>query len=225
MNSKQKALALHNYLTKNVRYCEQELISSSYSPIYHTAYGAIVNKLSVCEGISAAYCYLLKKVGIDATIVSGSTDDPADPSHCWNIIKIDSDYFHVDVTWDLKKQIGDGCCFDYFGLKDSDLSGRTWNKRLYPRCFSDSMNYFYLTKTIANTEKEFICIAERQLANNSKIYARCPFLKRFRTEKEACDCIFNIITTNQSLLSKVRGGVVCRVNLELTVVSLSLEKN
>ncbi len=39
----------------------------------HTAYGTIVEKNAVCEGISAAYCYLLKLVGISATIVNGST--------------------------------------------------------------------------------------------------------------------------------------------------------
>ena len=217
MNDMQKALALHNYLVNNVTYTD-ESFKTNYQKL-HTAYGAIVDKTAVCEGISAAYCYLLKSVGIQASIVNGSTDNSTSVDHCWNIVKIASDYYHVDVTWDLKnKNNYNYNCFDYFGLMDSDLSDRRWDRTIYPKSNSCKMNFFYLTKSIAKTENEFVSIASRQSMKRHAFYLKFDKLKQFDNETTASDYIFKLIRSHYDLSRTMQGHLSCVVNLDQSTV-------
>lgn len=58
-------------------------------------YGALVNRVSVCQGYAEAYEYLLEEVGIDSYICSSKA-----LYHAWNIVSINGKWYHVDVTWD-----------------------------------------------------------------------------------------------------------------------------
>lgn len=53
---------------------------------------------TVCDGYSMGYKLLLEKAGIDAYRVSG--DNPKGGGHSWNLVKINGNYYHVDVCWD-----------------------------------------------------------------------------------------------------------------------------
>ncbi len=55
-------------------------------------YGVFVNKKAVCAGYAMAMQYLLNMVGIECTYVTSDT-------HAWNMIKLEGDYYHIDVTW------------------------------------------------------------------------------------------------------------------------------
>ena len=85
----EKALLIHDRLAV---LCEYE---------YHNAdnqfdmYGALVNGSAVCQGYAEAYDYLLEQVGIESYICSSDA-----LYHAWNIIYIDDEPYHVDVTWD-----------------------------------------------------------------------------------------------------------------------------
>ena len=218
MNDMQKALALHNYLINNVIYADIQTVKSNYQKL-HTAYGAIVDRYAVCEGISAAYCHLLRLVGIRATIVNGSTERSMSYDHCWNIIEIDNAFYHIDVTWDLKNK--NECNYnnlDYFALKDVDLNNRIWNKTIYPKCNSDNMNFFYLSKSIVNSENELINVAIRQSLKGKSIYLKCLYLKNFQDEQEVCDYIFDLIRNNKRLSANMRGQLTCSVNLDQLTV-------
>ena len=103
MTKMQKILALHNYLIENVSYFD-EINDVNIYQNYHTAYGAIVDKCAVCEGISAAYCYLLSLVGIKSTVVNGTVKNIRDYGHSWNVVEVDGRFYHFDVTWNLKNK-------------------------------------------------------------------------------------------------------------------------
>ena len=91
----QKALLIHDRLAVHCEYDEERLDNGSVPSESYMAYGAIVNRISVCEGYSEAYTYLLGLVGIDSYIC-GSTQ----MRHQWNIVVIDGNNYYVDVTWD-----------------------------------------------------------------------------------------------------------------------------
>ncbi len=55
-------------------------------------YGVFVNRRAVCVGYSKAMQYLLNKCGIECTVVTSDT-------HAWNLIKLEREYYHLDVTW------------------------------------------------------------------------------------------------------------------------------
>lgn len=55
-------------------------------------YGVFVNKKAVCAGYAKAMQYLLNMYGVECTYVTSST-------HAWNLLKVEGDYYHMDVTW------------------------------------------------------------------------------------------------------------------------------
>lgn len=88
----EKATYLHDKL---ITQCEYDTSTTDYPPIDRTAYGSLVNNVTVCQGFSLGYNYLLSKVGIDAYYVINSAQN-----HGWSLIELDGNYYHVDLTWD-----------------------------------------------------------------------------------------------------------------------------
>lgn len=110
-------------------------------------YGALVQRKTVCHGYALAYLYLLQKVGIQATVVTG--DCHSGEPHAWNIVKMEGNYYHVDVTWgdgsntDAQKH-ADEPNFAYFGLTDREIR-LTRNIKAtppMPSCTATQCNYF-----------------------------------------------------------------------------------
>ena len=81
------ALFLHDYLATHAQYDETLQIRDAYT--------ILVEGTGVCQAYTLAYRLLLKEVGIDSgTVTSDSMN------HVWNLIQIDGNWYHVDVTWD-----------------------------------------------------------------------------------------------------------------------------
>ena len=95
MSDYQKALVLHDWLAYHTAYAYERLENHSNIPEDFSCYGALVNKEAVCEGYADAYSYLLSECGIKSYKVSNDS-----MSHAWNVVRIGSSYYNVDVTWD-----------------------------------------------------------------------------------------------------------------------------
>ncbi len=86
MSDLQKMLALHNWLAENCRY--------DYTYEKYTVYDALVTGSSVCQGYKDAYEMLLRYIGIlEVGTASGG-------NHTWNQVKVDGQWYNIDVTWD-----------------------------------------------------------------------------------------------------------------------------
>jgi len=93
MSDYEKEIAIHDYLVEHVEYD----IDNKYPTESHTAYGAIVNDISVCDGYAEAFDYLLKKVGIKSKLIYGKMENIL---HAWNLVEIEGNLYFVDVTAD-----------------------------------------------------------------------------------------------------------------------------
>jgi len=183
----QRALAIHDYIVNNVVYDEDELYRRKSSVISHTAYGAIVEKKAVCEGIAYAFSHLAKKVGINVTVVNGIADGG---EHAWNMIQIGSDYYHIDATWDIKNRPDSSVkAYDYFCLCDSDFKTRNWDKKIYPKCTSTRYNYFTVTKSFAHDRQQLRDIIQRQFTKYRSLYLKYDFLNM--SNNDTVDYIWN----------------------------------
>jgi len=84
-----KVKVIHDYIIKRVSY-DKTLKK-------HTAYNALINKSSVCEGYALAAYRMFTDAGIDCRIISGTGGGGL---HGWNIVKVDGKWYNIDLTWD-----------------------------------------------------------------------------------------------------------------------------
>ncbi len=104
MNKLEKAMVLHDYIVRNTVYAEK--ISQPYRL---TEEGVFLKHKANCQGYSLAYGILMEKVGIKVQYVSSEK-----MSHMWNLIKLNGQWYHVDVTWD--DPVDSNQSLDQYGL-------------------------------------------------------------------------------------------------------------
>lgn len=137
-----------------------------------SVYGVFVEKKAVCAGYARAYQYMLNRLGIECAYVSGVCHDGG--RHAWSIIKLEGDYYYVDVTFDdssntdQRKNRNAEVSYDYFAITTEELlrSRTIDNAELYPICTAVKCNYFvrsglYLTGYDAQKIQKMIVSALR----------------------------------------------------------------
>lgn len=91
----EKEVILHDMLCKYVTY-DSEFEGEEESDLY-SAFGALVYGRAVCEGYARAFKLICKFAGIECILVTG---DSKGVGHMWNMVNLDGQWYHVDVTWD-----------------------------------------------------------------------------------------------------------------------------
>ncbi len=105
----EKELYIHD------RICEKASYEVTDDPLIYTAYGALVTGRAVCEGYSRAMQLVCDKVGIPCVLVYG---DASGEGHMWNLVSINDEWYHLDVTWD---DTDDKIYRTYFNVCDSEI--------------------------------------------------------------------------------------------------------
>lgn len=127
----ERELAVHDHLSDTVLYRKD-------TPSDFSMRGPLLERRGACEGISKAALYLLRRCGVDAGIISGTTE--SGERHAWNMVHIDGGCYHLDITWDLGSRNG-VTRHDYFNVNDGFMNrGRTWSDA-YPSGSMDA-NYY-----------------------------------------------------------------------------------
>lgn len=141
MSDFEKEVVIHDALVHHVNYYEYDDINN-IPDIKHTAYGALVQKEAVCDGYSKAFKLLLDKVGIDNIIVSGMAENVA---HAWNIVKLNEEYYHVDITSDkIADKNNKYVVHKYFNVTDEEIAKtHTLDDFFeYPKCNYKAYDYY-----------------------------------------------------------------------------------
>ena len=95
MSDEDIILALHDALMKKVEYDDDNYNNNTVPTIDHRAYSAIVGDVSVCQGYTLAYMHLLDRMGIETKFIPST-----ELNHAWNAVKLDNEWYHIDLTWD-----------------------------------------------------------------------------------------------------------------------------
>lgn len=139
-----KILYVYEKIVDEVEYDES-------APDNQNIYSVFVNRKSVCAGYSRATQYLLEKIGIFCTYVTGKTTEGG--SHAWNLVKCNGDYYYVDTTWGdpiFLKEEGDDTAgtqnisYDYMCCDDTQLFQThilDQNTKM-PECTKMDSNYY-----------------------------------------------------------------------------------
>lgn len=180
MSQLEKEISIHDYLVKNVKYDNQVInaLNNDYMVNFdsHDAYNVLINGKGVCDGFAWTTKLMLGMCGIDSDIVTGMGKTGDDNKiqgktlyHAWNIVKIDDEYYQVDVTWDegYYEQL-DMLCYKYFNISD-DLMAKDheWDKSYYTKATSIKYNFF---NNLEAGSRDGNTVYYSNLSDNYKLY-------------------------------------------------------
>ncbi len=177
---------IHDYLVLNSEYdyslYERYLGGADVAgdPAFHID-GALVNKLTVCDGYSRAFEFLCAIEGIESYRVTGTF---AGVAHAWNKVKVGDNLYNLDITADcanysvndgnIEKQLSHG----YFMLSDATYrefsakpfnSGAAPNRHVFDANGNNALSDYdyYDGKVILIGEKAFPCVIKSaEMLNN-----------------------------------------------------------
>ncbi len=110
----EKALWCHDWILNKCRY--------DYNFYYCGPEGALARGIGTCEAYHRAYVLLLNAVGLETGRMEGN-------GHVWTAVKMDGEWYQVDLTWDAATYARDTAKTEddyelhmYFGLTDEIMT-------------------------------------------------------------------------------------------------------
>lgn len=187
----EKELSLHDILARNVLYddvAKDNLLK--FHARSNTILGVLFYKTAVCEGIAKTFKFLLNALDIKCIVVKGkATDDlsgsvSADTLHAWNMVKIDGQPYHVDLTWNISSSDKNMLCHYYFNLSNVDISIDHAISPDLPKCRSNNENYYYKSSLIVENKSDLRRIIYRRIQNgiNTAEFKLCDNVFENETE-------------------------------------------
>ncbi|MBQ6323098.1 MAG: hypothetical protein IJI24_09505 [Lachnospiraceae bacterium] len=138
----EKIKFVYEYLINTVDYDRS-------APDSQNIQSALLSGKSVCAGYAKSFQYILHRMGLFCTYVTGSVKQKGD--HAWNIVRIGERYYNVDVTWgdpvflgEVQSQKRSLMNYNYLCATDAELE-KTHESRAQvpmPVCDDDSYNYY-----------------------------------------------------------------------------------
>ena len=117
-----------------------------------TVYGTLINHISRCEGICKSFMWCMRELGIECMCVSGIPKWEADAEysgHSWNIIKINGEYYQLDLTIDNLRLFESDVKYQNYGFFNVNDKFNDETHEIYdfykqlgvPECISEKANY------------------------------------------------------------------------------------
>lgn len=199
---------VHNYLIDNVAY-DYGFKQSSFECV-----GPLLFGCGVCEGIAKAAKLLMDLLKIHSLIIIGkSTQNISNADlHAWNIVNINGNYNHLDITFDMTLMDWNVKRYDYFNLSDEEiLLDHTIITKNIPRC-PLSNSYYIMNNLVISTPKDLNAYFSRHLSKDSKdILFKLPNTTNFEIAKNK---VFNL--TDNYLLNNYKDCIDYRFSMNET---------
>lgn len=156
MNSFDAELYIHDKICENVSYYQYTNINDVPNEC-HSIYGSFILKKAVCDGLSKALQITLDKAGIENIIITGSLQNQA---HAWNLVKLDNDWYHVDLTSDKSIRDTNGnekVIHSYFNISTEKikLTNTIDLEDKIPQANATDNNYYIKTGKYINITDDF----------------------------------------------------------------------
>lgn len=143
---------------EKIKYVYETLICNvdyeADSPDNQNIQSVFLEGRTVCMGYSKATQYLLNKMGIFCTLVTGIASDGAqqgnaDTGHAWNLVKIGDEFYYVDTTWGNPgysdvQDVGVEIFYSYLCCNEDTLAPthKANGDIPLPECRNDGYNYY-----------------------------------------------------------------------------------
>src|SRR5574344_660638 len=138
----------------------------------HSIYGTFILNKAVCDGLSKAYQLALNKLGIENILLTGYIQDQA---HAWNLVKIDNNWYHVDITSDKSvsdKEGKEATIHSYFNITTEQIKKTNVidNEKNIPIANSTDYNYYIKMGKYIDVTDNFSAKLKNILKNNDNQY-------------------------------------------------------
>lgn len=101
----------------------------------------------VCDGYAKCFYFLCNAAGIEALLVHGDAygSPGKKESHSWNKVKIDGEWYNIDVTWDDPyPDIPGSISYSFYCVTDETLKeNHVWDNSGYPLASSEKLGKIY----------------------------------------------------------------------------------
>lgn len=205
-----KEIYIHDFICSNIRY---DKLKKPYS---HEIIGPLGHGVGVCEGIAKSVKILCDALGIWCVIAVSEANPEKNIKyrHAWNIIKINGNYFHLDVTFD--NSLGnEEIRYDYFNLSDKDIfKDHEPVIAAIPACSTTNQTY-YIKKKLAFTKMEDVGKRTLQAAKKGK-----PLIFQWRGGYLTKDVLTEIAKTAKEAGQQKNKYVKIAVNWPQAVVHI-----
>ena len=101
MSEYEKELAIHDWIIDWVSYDEEANSNSPNAapdPNNNNPYGAIFKRKAICSGYTSTFQLFMDLLGIECITIEGIYSATGQ-EHAWNMVRIDGEWYCVDVTW------------------------------------------------------------------------------------------------------------------------------
>lgn len=138
MSRYQKIKAVHDWLVVHVKYDYDGYLRGYVPMVCHSARGALLNGLAVCDGYAHAFRMFMRHLKIPCRFVVGRSGKVG---HAWNLVKLKGKWYHVDVTFDdpiVNESNENTKPYYHYFLKSTKKMRRShvWKTGKYPKCTS-----------------------------------------------------------------------------------------
>ncbi len=161
----EKALVIHDFLLDSIEYAYTTDGEAEESEWAHSIEGAIDKGKGVCETYAKAFHLLCTANGVETLPVLGkATEGSSEIGHAWNLMKIGSSWYGVDVTWDDADPT-DHETHLYFGADDDLMKLRhTPNTTA-----GEGVNYYFDLPAVSEERIAMVYLIEN--GSNTRLHA------------------------------------------------------
>lgn len=225
MTAYEKVAAIYSWLALNVTY-DHTAAGTAGGAGYraYTVYGALIDRLAVCDGFGSGMRLLCQIEGIRCEEVTG-LQDRANPSsgHAWNKVEIDGVWYGVDATWAYSESGELGFVnMSYLFMNEADLIevGHYENERL-----DDDLRYTAEIATSVFSWFDLVSSApgyDRNITTVSELFATVKAAHEAGVQVVTLRCEDSLIMANaQDLMRLIGAQHLNRVTTDGGVILLS----
>ena len=208
MTDFEKEKIIHDYIIENTTYALENMEGRKSTEDIFGVQGVLCNKSAVCQGYAETMKLFMDMLDIECYVVSGKgyTNHQA-VEHAWNLVKLEDEWYHVDVTWDDPDK-GNQKSYQYFNVSDKVMAKDhvADSNRSYPQ--ANGQKYAYASMNLVNSQEEFSAkmneLLQRGL-NEASCY--CDF----NADLEMLNVLFNKEFKKNNLGGIVQTGIDAKV--------------
>ncbi|MEG0971545.1 MAG: transglutaminase domain-containing protein [Lachnospiraceae bacterium] len=109
MTDYEKEQAIYDWQFKYIHFDEGSLAAiPEGTELNYTPYGVLKSHSAICVGNATTFKLFMDLLDIDCKIIHSTTQG----EHAWNMVKIDGDWYHVDLTFDGGSELPTYNCFN-----------------------------------------------------------------------------------------------------------------